>query len=134
MSEVVCNACNYKLTKIVCELKGRGKVYECENCSFLFCDTGGNSNEPVHTPARYIKNVLYNASGSKMAALRKIALARNEFFVEQLGFSNYQMLEIGCGTAEISQYFTNLGVDYIGIDVDEDMVKFASKMSYSISL
>ena len=132
MSKVLCNVCSSKFDKIVCELKGRGKVYECENCSFLFCDTGSNFNEPVHTPAEYIENVLYNASGSKLAVLKKIAEARNNVFVQKLGFSNYQILEIGCGTAEISEYYAQLGVDYIGIDVDEDMVKFASNKKYKV--
>ncbi|OGH18551.1 MAG: hypothetical protein A3F31_05065 [Candidatus Levybacteria bacterium RIFCSPHIGHO2_12_FULL_38_12] len=39
--------------------------------------------------------------------------------------NNTKILDIGCGTGILSQYFSN--ADYIGIDIDQNLIDFAKK-------
>ncbi len=40
-------------------------------------------------------------------------------------YSCHSVAEIGCGTGQLAQYFSNANMDYVGIDLSEDMLHMA---------
>lgn len=59
-----------------------------------------------------------------------------EIFIKKILFyagPNGKVLEAGCGTGVISTYLSNCGLEVTAVDIDEDMLKVARKISKQFS-
>jgi len=116
------------------QLLADGKVFECVNCGFVFFSpiplgiSPSASDHSVQTADEYTAGML---QGIKSQAVKKrfqqMAERRHQIYKQYLGRSNYRLLEVGCGTAELGPYYADLGVHYHGIDIDYRCVEAARR-------
>jgi SAM-dependent methyltransferase len=103
-----------------------GKVLGCANCGLVFFSPMPGAASPrvsahsVETGDGRAQSVPAAAtSAAAMRRLRQMALGRHRAYQRMLGRSDYRLLEVGCGTADLGPCFAALGVRYHGIDRDD---------------
>lgn len=116
---------------VVHRLRG-SPVAACGGCSLVWCTSlpgvgadsaGANS---VQTDEGYTAGLLTDHP-AKRARYRLLAEGRYAQYSRRLGRDRFRLLEIGCGVAGMRERFVELGVDYVGIDIDARVVEAACR-------
>ena len=130
-AEVRCAVCGETRARPVREL-AESTVYECAECGLAFCHPlppdGSSSSGPtsVMTAEDYTAHLL-ELTPEKKRRYRAIAGARYRRYARALGKREFDLLEIGCGSAGLSERYEELGVRYLGLDIDARVVEATRK-------
>lgn len=107
-------------------------VLRCGACGFVFCEIlpGGPSpsasTNSVETSESYSMGMI-SIDEARQRRFDRMAEARHAEYERRLGRSSYRLLEVGCGSAGLQRRLTQLGVDYVGIDLDSRVVEAARR-------
>jgi len=112
-------------------------VSKCRVCDFYFLnDTGkkveyNSSGKKSNVTAKgYIEHLLHldNEKKEKYSVLAK---NRYAYYSKKLQKEKISILEIGCGVAHQSVTFKSLGGEYMGIDINSDVIQESKKYNYN---
>jgi len=88
-----------------------------------------NENSVTYEDAEDIYDVtyasIYNTLWNSNEKLKFEEISIQEMALADRPISSVRILDMCCGTAPHACYFKNLGVDYIGVDISESMLKEA---------
>jgi SAM-dependent methyltransferase len=119
-----CPICSTNRIKAVKTLpRSNVEVLRCENCTFHFALKGVGAS-PVRTADVFYRNIIADFERQRNIA-RRILPKRLKLYAELLGRPIRSVLEVGCATAAYADPFTELGVRYIGIEIEEDLARIA---------
>lgn len=109
-------------------LIARGKIFVCRNCGGFF----------LHPPVR----VAYESSPwtamratawqADVARGRLFAKKISDWFACQTSKRLTSVLEIGCGSAFMGPGFSDQGINYLGLDIDEYSLELARNRSIAV--
>ena len=114
------------------------KVAECTVCKFHFIldykkpfessSTGRFSN----TTTDDFNESLLNIDDYKLKKIENIAKKRSIYYSKLLNKKNFKILEIGCGVGHFGRTFEKTGVEYLGIDINNDLIKEGKKYNNNV--
>jgi len=105
-------------------------VLSCRSCGLTWCDplpvddSPSSSASAVSTDEGFTASMV-NATTRRDAAVQALVEARHAWYAEDLGRTEFRLLEVGCGNARLAEPYRALGVDYVGVDLDPRPVAVA---------
>jgi len=131
MADKNCLICNIQINDF--KIWKEYKIFICKICKFSFIEKKMKVNE-VFSPSEksfYEKAIAGDSERENLFAT-KIAQNRISFYEKFLGRKPLNVIEVGCGTAVTSKGFLENGIDYTGIEFDENIYKFAISKSRNV--
>lgn len=100
-------------------------ILNCEKCSLDFAIA--NTDIPTFpTDPLYYKRVM-DFYDRQLEIANEILPARVGAYERLLGRSVKRVLEVGCGSGVLAEAFHKVGIEYVGIEIDETMAKFGQE-------
>lgn len=132
MSKYNCLICNTK-TRIFKNWNNY-RINICETCKFSFIKTSKTHNNEVFSPSekKFYENAISGDKQREKLFTNNIVKNRINFYQKLLKRKPLNILEVGCGTAAISEGFFKNGIEYTGIELDENIYKFAISKSRNV--
>jgi SAM-dependent methyltransferase len=112
-------------------------LFNCNKCDFFFCnplpdiDSDSANSNAVFTPDFFTFNAI-NSNSARKHLFDGVAQQRHEYFSNRLNRKKYKLLDIGCGNAGTAEKYTELGVEYLGIDIDGRMIESAQDRGVNV--
>ena len=139
LTEVLCPVCR-NLCQNTKWRSGSHKAVACHKCNLVFTDPleKGNDEQVSNkmssmTAMEYLEMMKVNAvERGKIAT--KIATNRLERYTLALGRIPRSICEIGPGDGAFSEAYSNLGIKYIGADINKEIVLFAQSLGRNVVL
>lgn len=110
------------------------KILICDDCSFSFIKTSNSTDDGIFSETEenfYNRSIIRDKERSELF-IKKIAKKRIDVYKKILKKKTFNILEIGCGSAVISEGFSQNGVNYTGIELDRNMYNFAVSKSRNV--
>ncbi len=110
------------------------KIFICDECSFSYIKTKEAQNDEVFSISHksfYNRSIIRDNERTELFK-KKIVKKRIAVYEKILKKKPVNILEIGCGTAVISDGFSKYGIDYTGIELDKNMYNFALSKSRNV--
>lgn len=122
----VCGGTNFRPKR----KRGRFEMGVCLDCSLGYTNplvSGdenevGNSNASITDPDYYANIVSNYAIQSELA--KKKAQFLRDYWTSVIGMPPHSILEVGCGTGQYFEAWKQLGIDWTGVEVNNDMLEF----------
>ena len=112
------------------------KILICTECSFSFIKTnkGQKKKEEVFSPSEksFINQSIIGDKKRENLFAYKIVKNRIYVYEKILKKKPLNILEVGCGTAVISNGFLQNGIDYTGVEFDKHFYDFAKSKSRNV--
>ena len=110
------------------------RINICETCKFSFIKTSKADNNEVFSPSekKFYENAISGDKEREKLFTNNIVKNRINFYQKLLKRKPLNILEVGCGTAAISEGFLKNGIEYSGIELDENIYKFAISKSRNV--
>lgn len=127
MSITECLVCRSNQIRLVKTLNaGRFKVFRCDQCTFHFAPEAATADKPVRTDETFYERII-DSFAAQRARARRILPARVASYNELLGRPMKSVLEIGCATGAYAEAFSELGIEYTGIEIEPRLAEIARK-------
>lgn len=119
-----------------CKNWNEHKILICTECSFSFIKTnkGQKKKEEVFSPSEksFINQSIIGDKKRENLFAYKIVKNRIYVYEKILKKKPLNILEVGCGTAVISNGFLQNGIDYTGVEFDKHFYDFAKSKSRNV--
>ena len=132
MTSESCLICKNKCTNF--KKFNQYEILICDDCSFSYIKTNNAKSDEVFSKSEknfYDRSIIRDMERSELFA-KKIAKKRINVYKKILKKKPSSILEIGCGSAAISDGFLDNSVNYTGIEFDLNMYKFAISKSRNV--
>ena len=110
------------------------KILICNNCTFSYIHSFKSQDEDVFSPSEksFIDRSIENDKARSDLFTNKIVKNRIKVYEKLLKKKPLNILEVGCGTAVSSNGYIKNHVNYTGIELDENLYKFAHNKSRNV--
>ncbi len=110
------------------------RINICKSCKFSFIKTEKVEKNEVFSPSekKFYENAISGDSDREKLFTNNIVKNRINFYEKLLKRKPLNILEVGCGTAAISNGFLKNEIEYTGIEFDENIYKFAISKSRNV--
>lgn len=109
------------------------RIWKCRTCGFVYCfplpltDSQSAGSNSVLTNENYTAGLLKHCE-STQNQYDKLAERRYRRYSDSLHKRRFRLLEIGCGSCGLASRLSQLGVDYVGIDLDSRVIERARSL------